>query len=115
MRTPPWLLQLPPLQRNILARLLKSAGYIHRYKILSGDIFGLILKNKMATTGIFVTFSKEYFDPSRARGIIGRDLKFAGNVHHNKSLPVSIYGLILKNKMATTDVSLMVIQEFSTF
>ena len=49
---------------------------------LPGNIFGLILKNKMATTCVFLTFSKEFCWPSRKKGIIGRDIKFAGYVHH---------------------------------
>ena len=40
-------------EKNIIASLLKIAGYIHNHKILSGNIFGLILKNKMAATGVF--------------------------------------------------------------
>ena len=40
-------------KKNIIASLLKFAGYIHSHKILPGNIFGLILKNKMAATGIF--------------------------------------------------------------
>ena len=40
-------------EKNIIASLLKFAGYIHSHKILPGNIFGLILKNKMATTGVF--------------------------------------------------------------
>ena len=42
---------------------------------------------------------------SRANGIIGRDLKFAGYVHHYKILTENIFGLILKNKMTATGVS----------
>ena len=38
--------------KNIIASLLKFAGYIHSHKILPGNIFGLILKNKMAATGV---------------------------------------------------------------
>ena len=34
-------------KKNIIASLLKFAGYIHNHKILPGNIFGLILKNKM--------------------------------------------------------------------
>ena len=37
---------------NIMGSLLKFPGYIHNHKILPGNIFGLILKNKMATTGV---------------------------------------------------------------
>ena len=40
-------------EKNIIASLLKFAGYIHSHKILPGNIFGLILKNKMATTDVF--------------------------------------------------------------
>ena len=40
-------------EKNIIASLLKFAGYIHNHKILPGNIFGLILKNKMAATGVF--------------------------------------------------------------
>ena len=40
-------------EKNIIASLLKFAGYIHSHKFLPGNIFGLILKNKMAATGIF--------------------------------------------------------------
>ena len=64
----------------------------------------------MATTGVFSTFSKEFFWwPSRAKGIIGRDIKLAGYVPHYKILTEIIFDLILKNKMATTGVSLSVI------
>ena len=40
-------------EKNIIASLLKFAIYIHSHKILLGNIFGLILKNKMAATGVF--------------------------------------------------------------
>ena len=40
-----------------------------------------------------------------ARAFVGRDLKFAGYVHHYKILTKNIFGLILKNKIATTIVS----------
>ena len=59
-------------EKNIIASLVKFAGYIHNHKMLPGNIFGLILKNKMAATGIFSTFSKDFWWPSRANGIIGR-------------------------------------------
>ena len=40
-------------EKNIIASLLKFARYIYNRKILPGNIFGLILENKMATTGVF--------------------------------------------------------------
>ena len=59
---------------------------------------------------MILTFSKEFCWPSRAKGIISRDLKFAGYVHHYKILTGNIFGLILKNKMATTGISLSVMK-----
>ena len=97
-------------EKNIIGSLLKFAGYIHSHKILPGNIFGLILKNKMATTGVFSTFSKDFCWSSRAKGIIGRDLKFTGYVPYNKILTGNILGLILKNKMTATGVSLSVMK-----
>ena len=97
-------------KKNIIASLLKLAGYIYNHKILPGNIFGLILKNKIAATGVISTFSKDFCGPSRAKGIIGRDLKFAGYVSHYKILIRNIIGLISKNKMAATGVSLSVMK-----
>ena len=64
----------------------------------------------MAATGIFSTFSKDFWWPSRAKGTIGRDLKFAGYVPHYKILIGNIFGLILNNKMAATGTSLSVMK-----
>ena len=97
-------------EKNIIASPLKFAGYIHNHKILPGNIFGLILKNKMAATGDFSTFSKDFCWPSRAKGIIARDLKFVGYVPHYKILTGNIFGFILKNKMIATGVSLSVMK-----
>ena len=54
--------------------------------MLPGNIFGLILKNKMAARDVYSTLNKDFCWPSRAKGIIGRDLKFAGYVPHYKIL-----------------------------
>ena len=64
----------------------------------------------MGATGVFSTFSKDFCWPSRAKGIIGRDFKFAGYVPHYKILTGNIFSFILKNKMATTGVSLSVMK-----
>ena len=64
----------------------------------------------MATMGVFWTFSKEFCWPSRSKDIIGRDLKFARDVHHYKILTRNIFDLILKNKMADTGMSLSVMK-----
>ena len=97
-------------EKKIIACLLKFVVYIPNHKILPGNIFGLILKNKMAATGIFSTFSKDFSWPSRAKGIIGRDLKIAGYVPHYEILTGNIFGLILKNKKAAMGVSLSVMK-----
>ena len=54
-------------EKNIIASLLKFAGYIHNHKILPGNIFGFILKNKMAATDVFSTFSKDFGGPLEQR------------------------------------------------
>ena len=97
-------------KKSTIARLLKFAGYIHKHKILPGNIYGLILKNKMAAMGIYSTFSKAFCWPSTAKGIIVRDFKFAGYVHHYKILTGNIFGLVLKNNMAATGVLLAVMK-----
>ena len=78
--------------------------------MLLENIFGLILKNKMAARDIYSTLNKDFCWPPRAKGIIGGDLKFAGYVPHYKILTGNIFGLILKNKMAATGVSLSVMK-----
>ena len=64
----------------------------------------------MAAMGVFSTFSKDFWWPSRAKGIIGRDLKFAEYVPHYTILTGNIFGIILKNKMAATGIYLSVIK-----
>ena len=64
----------------------------------------------MAAMGVFSTFIKEFCWPFRAKGIIGRDIKFAGYVHHYKILTGNIFGLILINLIAATGVSLSVMK-----
>ena len=58
----------------------------------------------MAINVVYLTLSKDFFWPSGAKGVIGRDLKFR-NVPHHKILTRNIFGLIMKNKMATRGVS----------
>ena len=48
-------------KKNIIASLLKFAGYIYNHKILPGNIFGLILKNSMAATGISLSVMKSAY------------------------------------------------------
>ena len=64
----------------------------------------------MAAKDVYSTLNKDFCCPSRAKGIIGRDLKFAGYVPHYKILTGNIFGLILKNKIAATGVSLSVMK-----
>ena len=85
---------------------------MNNHKMLPGNIFGLILRNKMAARDVYSTLNKD-FDfcwPSRAKGIMGRDLKFAGYVPHYKILTGNVFGLILKNKMAAKGISLSVMK-----
>ena len=42
--------------------------------------------------------------PSRAKGILGRVLKFVVYVHPYESMPGNIFGLIVKNIMVATGV-----------
>ena len=69
----------------------------------------------MAAKGIFSTLNMDFWWPSRAKSIIGRDLKFAGYIPHYKILTGNIFGLILKNKMAATGVSLSVMKSAYIF
>ena len=64
----------------------------------------------MAARDVYSTLSKDFCWPSRAKDIIGRDLKFARYVPHYKILSGYIFGLILKNKMAAMGVSLSVMK-----
>ena len=82
---------LPLYRKNIIASLLKFAGYINNHEMLPGNIFVLILKNKMAARDVCSTLNKDFCWPPRAKGIIGGDLKFAGYVPHYKILTGNIY------------------------
>ena len=69
----------------------------------------------MAARDVYSTLNKDFCWPCRAKGIIGRDLKFTGYVPHYKVLPGNIFGLILKNKMVATGVSLSVMKSAYIF
>ena len=45
----------------MIGRDLKFAEYVLHYKILTGNIFGLILKNKMAATGVSLSVMKSAY------------------------------------------------------
>ena len=60
--------------------------------MLPGNILGLILKNKIAARDVNSTLNQDFCWPSRAKGIIDGDLKFAGYVPHYKILTGSIFG-----------------------
>ena len=47
-------------EKNI-ASLLKFAEYIHNHKVLPGNIFGLIFKNKMAAMGVSLSVMKSAY------------------------------------------------------
>ena len=46
---------------GIIGGDLKFAEYVPHYKILTGNIFGLILKNKMSVTGVFLSVMKSAY------------------------------------------------------
>ena len=52
----------------------------------------------MAKREVYSTLSKDFCWPSRAKGIIGRDLKFTGCVPHYKILTGNIFVLTLKKE-----------------
>ena len=78
--------------------------------MLPGNIFGLILKNKMAARDVYSTLNKDFCWSFRAKGIMGRDIKFTGYVPHYKILTGNVFGLILKNKMVAKGISLSVMK-----
>ena len=47
---------------GIIGRDLRSTGYVPHYKILTGNIFGLILKNKMAAMGVSLSVMKSAYN-----------------------------------------------------
>ena len=49
------------MNKNITASLLKFAGYVHNHKVLPGNIFGLILKNKIAATEVSLSVMKSAY------------------------------------------------------
>ena len=51
----------PPRAKGIICGDLKFAGYVRHYKILTGNIFGLILQNKMAVTGVSLSVMKSAY------------------------------------------------------
>ena len=52
---------LAPRAKGIIGIDLKLAGYVRLKKILTGNIFGLILKNKMAATGVSLSVKKNAY------------------------------------------------------
>ena len=64
----------------------------------------------MASRDVYSTLNKDFCWPSRAKFIIGRDLKFAGYFPHYKIWAGNIFRLILKNRMAVMGISLSVMK-----
>ena len=87
----PWqcvdIFQLPSRGYCIIGRVVKFAGYVHQHKSLSGNIFGLILKNKMAAKAIGCDQGVLLHYSCTVKGITDKVLKFALYTHHYKSLP----------------------------
>ena len=51
----------PPRAKGIIGRDLQFTGYVPHYKILTRNIFGLILKNKMAAAGVSLSVMKSVY------------------------------------------------------
>ena len=49
------------ISKTIIARASKFAGYVHHWKNLPGNLFLLILKNKMAATGVNKMAAMDFF------------------------------------------------------
>ena len=67
---------------------------------------------KMPSVRACVRSSRFYKSLSISKTIIARASKFAGYIHHWKNLPVNLFLLILKNKMAATGVNKMAAVDF---
>ena len=50
------------MKKGITGRDLKFSGYVPHYTILTRNIFGLILKNKIAATGISLSVMKSAYN-----------------------------------------------------
>ena len=85
---PPLLLAVTALTKNIIAGLLKFAGYIHSHKNLAWEYFGPHFEKTRWPPGTFIRLKAR---PSRAKGIIGRDLKFAEYVPHYNFFLIQIF------------------------
>ena len=76
---------------------------------MSGNIFGLIWKNKMATVAIFV-FKNALFNIALPAAIFMLGFfKFVGYAYYHKTLPGNNFRLISKNKMAATAISVLTV------
>ena len=49
--------------RSIIDRDLKFSEHVHHYKILTANIFGIILKNKMAAMGVLRFSARSFVGP----------------------------------------------------
>ena len=59
------------ISKTIIARASKFAGYIHHWKNLPGNLFLLILKNKMAATGVNKMAAVDFFS-TLSKGLIAQ-------------------------------------------
>ena len=60
------------ISKTIIARASKFAGYIHHWKNLPGNLFLLILKNKMAATGVNKMAAVDFFS-ILSKGLIAQN------------------------------------------
>ena len=74
------------------------------------NIFGLILKNKMAAISISLLKNAFFSHSSTSRNFQVRLFKFTGYVYYQKTLPGNIFRLISKNKMTAIAISFLTLQ-----
>ena len=98
---------LPPIGQTVIIKIadLVLLPYISLYLIASGGYYGF----HFVTPPPPQCVERFHRYRSNEKNIIATLLRFAGYIHTIK-LPGNIFGLILKNKMAATDISLSVMK-----
>ena len=90
------------ISKTIIARASKFAGYIHHWKNLPGNLFFLILKNKMAATGVNKMASVDFFS-TLSKGLIAQkvlQLQFFREICCSATLSLAIRWYIVWGSIA---------------
>ena len=108
----------PSRAKGIAGRDFKYVGYVHHYIIVSRDIFDVIVKQKGHHRRFFVSHEAVYRDfpviPLGQNVLYTESSNLKDMFIATKVCLQNTFGLILKNKMATTGVYLTIIHEFYT-